>query len=315
MRHLAKVTLVLSLFCLLFVFCFGISASLVLAQETGLVITPPTFELSANRGDTLTNTLKVENAGDKPLEISVDKRLFVARGEEGSVELSGEKLTNTLAEWIQVSPVTAVIPPRSNQTFTIFIPVPDNAEPGGHFASVVFKTGGAGPNAQGASVVQEIGALILLRVAGEVKESWAIEEFSTTKELFERAPVDFVLRVSNAGNVHIKVKGSITITDVFGRVVDKFDLDQRNVLPQAIRRIETQWNKDRLFGRYVATISVAAGQKTELASASVTFFVLPYKLLAGIAVGALIVMIILVKIRKRLSKALKILFRGLDPTE
>lgn len=287
------------------------------AQETqetpaqaGFLVTPPTFELSANPGDTLTNTVRVENISDTPLEITVDKRRFVARGEEGAVELVSEDNELTLSGWMQVSPASVVLEPKASQTFTIFTQVPENAEPGGHFASVVFTSGKADPNAQGASVVQEIGVLSLLKVAGTVEEEWGIVSFDPAQWLFETSPVLLNTRVENTGNIHVKLTGTITITDLFGRVVDTVEIEPKNVLPDAIRLYDATWDTNQLIGRYQATVSMASGPESKIDTASTTFVIFPYKPVAVISVVLIIILLLLYRSRGRLGRSLKVLLRG-----
>src|SRR3989344_2318523 len=75
------------------------------AQESiGFAVSPPTFELSANPGDTLSNVVRVENLSDSELTIEMDTRNFTAYGEEGAVGLTDEESGFSLASWIAVPP-------------------------------------------------------------------------------------------------------------------------------------------------------------------------------------------------------------------
>src|SRR3989344_8115985 len=69
-------------------------------------LSPLTFELSANPGDTVSNILKVTNTDPNPVNIVVDVEDFAAVGEEGQVTLlPGENdSTYSLASWVTVSP-------------------------------------------------------------------------------------------------------------------------------------------------------------------------------------------------------------------
>ncbi len=272
----------------------------------GFSVSPPTFELSANPGDTVTNVIKVSNPTDSPLQLVVDRRNFTAQGESGAVELTDENTTFSVASWIEVTPKEATIPPKSQSKFNYKIVVPLNAEPGGHFGSIVFRIK-TGDNAQGASVAQEIGSLLLLKVAGPIKEDAEIVSFKSLDSFYEYGPVDFEIRTKNNGSVHIRPKGYVVISDFFGRTVAKVEVDPKNVLPGAIRKTEAKWNQKYLFSKYTATATLSYGSDNKTMTATTSFGGLPYKLVGIVSIVAGIVAFILFKGRHRIKKAYKVL--------
>ncbi len=283
------------------------------AQEVvTLSVSPPVFELTANPGDELKNVIRVSNPHEEPVKVSVDTRNFVAVGEGGSVGLTEEKTPYSLASWISVSPTEVEIPGESSRYFNIKTEIPLNAEPGGHFGSVVFKTGGGTVAETGAAVTQELGSLFLLRVSGKVNEDGRVESFSTEKQFWEYGPVRFDLRVKNNGNVHIKPQGKIVIKDMLGREVTEVEVDPQNVLPDAVRKFSPTWEKEILFGKYTATASLVYGSNSDVLSASTSFYAFPYKVGGAVLVGLLIVGVLLYRGRKRITLALKILLGRKD---
>jgi hypothetical protein len=279
------------------------------AQEsTGISISPPTFELSANPGDTVQNTIRVTNLSSSPLTVGTTARNFTAVGEEGAVGLTEEEIAFSLASWITVDPPEATIDPNGDFIFTFTITVPPNAEPGGHFGSVVFMMGGAAPDQTGAAIRQEVASLVLLRVAGQVNEDAHILSFTTPETFYEYGPVSFDIRIKNEGNVHVKPTGTITITDILGRQVDQVQIEPKNALPDSIRRLEATWDNKILIGRYTATAVLNYGRDGETMTATTTFSGFPYKVGGLIILAALILLAILFKIRRRLFLAAKVLF-------
>jgi hypothetical protein len=281
-----------------------------LAQSSsGIAITPPTFELSANPGDTLENTIRVSNLNDTPMPISVSQQNFTAIGEEGDVGLTDEETSYSLASWISVAPAHTTIPAKSSSSFTFKIKTPLNAEPGGHFGSILFRVGGQNaPGQTGAVVAQELGALVLLKIAGKSEEQASLETFTTPKLLWEYGPVEFEMRVKNSGNVHLKPMGTITLINFFGQKVAAVPIETRNILPGAVRRIPATWPQKFLFGKYTATVSVIYGNQGKIMTASTTFFGFPYKIGGVVLVVLLILGIIIYRRRRRIGLAVKILF-------
>jgi hypothetical protein len=264
---------------------WAVTAASAQSNSLTLSISPPVFELSANPGERIQNSIRVTNLSDDDHRIFVDKRNFTALGEEGGVNLTEDDTSYSLAKWIEVDKSGVIIPAKKSEVFEFTITVPANAEPGGHFGSLVFKTepGELRDGQAGAAVGQEVGALLLVKVAGDVNEQLGVASFQALKRLYERGPVTFETRTENTGNVHLKPRGTITITNTFGREVASVQIDERNVLPDAIRKVDTVWDDSSLrFGRYTATLSLVYGAEGTIVNASTSVFMFPTKLAAGV---------------------------------
>lgn len=289
------------------------SVSVVSAQsssQTGLAVSPPTFELSANPGDTLRNSLRVDNVTDQPTAVSVDIRNFTALGEEGGIDLSNEDGQFSLADWVKVTPESVTIPAKGFMTFDYTITVPANASPGGRFGSIIFKTAPKQvSNGSGVAVGQEVGSLLLLKIAGDVNEKASIASFRARNAINEGGPVYFDVRTKNDGNVQLRPKGTVTITNIFGKKVASFPVEEENVLPGAIRKSQATWrDSGLLFGRYNATVSLVYGSERQVLTASTSFWGFPYKAMGlGLLIIAVLVLLVYPR-RKRIARAFRILF-------
>jgi len=242
------------------------------------------------------------------MKVVVQKRNFTALGEEGAVDLTEDETSFSLASWITVSPSETEISGKGTAIFAFSTAVPLNAEPGGHFGSIIFRLKSQGPEQSGALVAQELGALILLRVAGKAKEGASLASFRSTKKIWEKGPVEFEIRVENEGNVHLKPTGVITITNLFGRKVASFPVDPRNVLPGAIRKSSATWDKKFLFGRYTASLALNYGSQGRVLTGATAFIGFPYRWGGLVLLGLLILAFFLYRARKRIKLALKVLF-------
>lgn len=280
-----------------------------------VTIIPPKFELFSNPGDTIVEKIKVQNESDSPLTFSVVVEDFTTSGEEGQVVLEGEDTsTYSLARWIEPETKDLILQPNEERSINFLINVPRDAEPGGHYASILFSTG-ADQDVPGSAVVaQRIGSLILLRVSGNVNEQANIESFSVPG-YSEKGPVNFSLRVKNEGNVHVRPEGTYVIQNLFGNKIAEIPLDSRNVIPGSIRKMDTLWDQQRLFGRYKVTLFSTYGegsQKKALTAAS-TFTVASKTaivLISVIVVALLGIIITLISGRKRLAKAMRVITKG-----
>ena len=212
---------------------------------------------------------------------------------------------------MKTEPTEFTLKPRESKFVDFEISVPENAEPGGKYGSVLASTTGViGGGITGAAVAQKVGALLLLTVAGEVKEELAIREFIAPSFL-EYGPVPFTIRFENKGTVHLRPRGFVTITNWWGKKVADVEFPQLNVIPGAIRKIETEWQNKWLLGKYTAMIVGSYGTANLPFNPPVLiFWVFPWKLALGILIVLMLVFTFFYKTRRRWQLALKILIKG-----
>lgn len=280
------------------------------AQGTppGLMIIPSNLEIVANPGDEVTKKITLYNNDAKDVDIVPEVRNFTAQGEEGNVTLTSSETGFSLASWLSVTPSKATVQAHKSQEFMFTMKVPSNAEPGGHFGSIVLSTV---PPPQGtlketgAFVVQQIGALILTKIPGLVSEAAKLESFTSDKSFYMSGPVVFTTRVKNNSNVHIRPAGTVTVKDLLGNKT-VISIEERNVLPGAIRRIPATWDTKFLIGKYTADLALYYGSANKNLNASVTFYAFPVK--EGLIVLAILLVIFF--FRKRFFKALRMIIIG-----
>ena len=286
----------------------------VLAQgKAALTIIPPKFELFGNPGGHLNEDIRVRNESDSPITYTVLLEDFTTAGEEGQVVLEeGENVNSySLANWMELSSKEITLQPKEERRFPFIINIPKDAEPGGHYASVLFVTAG-GKVEGGASVSNRVGSLVLLRVSGNVTEEASLESFSAPK-FSQNGPIDLDLRVRNNGNTHISPKGTIVITNIFGKKVDELPLSGRNVLPGSTRKMTTSWDKKNMLGSYTATLIAFYGQQNKSLTATAKFTVISNTALIGGFLGLFAIVgfvMTLIFGRKRLAKMFSVMFKG-----
>lgn len=281
---------------------------LVFGQASAISISPLIFELNANPGEVLQNTVRIYNDQDYSVGVRVEVQNFLATGESGQVlveeSVPGETANFSLADWVTVSPSEFELSPLESKIVTFTIIVPEGAEPGGHYASVLVGISGADVSSGGVGIAQKLGSLLLLNVSGDIKEELQIEEFSAPG-YSEYGPVPITLRLRNTGSVHLKPRGFISIQNMFGKEVAKLDVPQSNVLPDSIRRISLSWGEKIQFGRYDAVLSAVYGSANEPLGGVLRFWIVPWKILAIVLIGILIVVLFLFSIRDRLGAAIR----------
>lgn len=305
MKNLKKITfgLSLSLFTLLNLVLPAVSSAQQAGSGQAIEIAPPVITLSANPGDVVKTQISLRDISTVNLVVNNEINDFTAAGEDGTPKIyleADETSPFSLKGWI--NPIPAVtLTPRQIKSVNVSINVPKNASPGGHYGVIRFTASAPSLNGNGVALSTSLGSLVLINVSGNVKESLAVEEMSINKNgkkgtFFESAPLNFVQRIKNTGNTHLQPTGQVEIKDMFGKKVAAVNVNSppRNVLPSSIRKFEEPLDKTvignkRLFGRYTATMKLTYGNDKKELTAKMSFWVIPYKLVA-IVIGSIIVL-------------------------
>ncbi len=281
-----------------------------------LGISPQILELSINPGESQTSTFRLTNASKDSVIVKTTPKNFTPRGEEGAIDLTEDKTSYSLADWLTTSPKTTTLSPAATEDFVVTVNVPAGAEPGSHFGSVVFQT--VPPEQQGtaALVSQEIAPVILVKVPGDIKQSAAIASFKPAQSLYSlEKTIDLKARIKNTGNVHFKPSGTIVIKNMFGHEVANLQLDKKNVLPDSIRDITTSWQHSGFaIGRYQATLSLITNSDGKIETAETSIIIFPYQIILPAIAILLAVSYAAYKGRHRLADAAKAL-RGKEPEQ
>lgn len=318
MRRVSLVVAVLSL-------VFFSNNSLLRAQEpvdkVSLAISPLNFEFTINPGETREDVVKVTNPSEDKTQI-ITMAIEPFKGDEtGQVTvLEGDEAdpAYSLKEWVSITPKNFTLKPQESRIVRFTTTVPKNAEPGGKYGAIVASTTRDQIGQTGAATVQKVGSLVLLTVQGFIQYNASARDFYTVnykddikdrspQSLYENSPVYFLTRVHNEGTVHIKPKGFITVSNIFGKKVVDIEVPARNVLPGSDRVQAIEW-KDAKMGRYTATLVLNYGDKNQQITATTSFTVFPWKTGVPIIVGVLVLLWFLIARRARVARALSIIF-------
>jgi hypothetical protein len=277
-----------------------------------LAVIPPRFELFGAPGDTVVDKLRIRNDSDTTANYTIEIEDFKAKDDEGGVDLldpnSTENSTYRLARWVTVEPSHFTVAAGTERILDVTVKIPKDAEPGGHFASILVRQDG-NPNPGEAAVDTRVGSLVLLRVAGAITESASLDYFKAENSFAQYGPVTLALRTKNDGNVHVAPRGTIVITNMFGQKVAELPLTSANVLPGSARIARTVWDQKNLIGRYTATLVAQYGEnngpdnKPHTMSATTTFYILPLYIV-WIVLALVVILFLLITQRRKVKKFL-----------
>ncbi len=303
---LKKITLYLAVFSIAVLVLFGKPDSL-LAQKSGIKISPIKIEDVVDPGQIITQSIKVSNEASIPQTFYVYLRDFKAEGESGSAKLiaPGTEQGYYLSSWIDITSEGTTFAPFEEKIIPFKINVPTDTGPGGYFGAILFGTQPPRINQDsedrgaGMSISHQTASLVLLRVKGEVDEVAQIREFNTDKDFYSTPfAVNFLIRIENEGNVHVKPHGLINITNMFGKEVATVRVNDTggNILPKSIRRFSNiKWEGKNAFGKYNAKIGLTygtpvdqGGQGQNSLFSAKEFWIFPWRFIIPILLGLII---------------------------
>lgn len=243
-------------------------------------IVPPAIQTPLKPGETSEGILKVRNETDEPVTFNVQVQDFVVLDTHGTPTiLPPDTLSNkySAASWIGVSPTQFTVPAHGVQELTYFMKVPPDGRPGGHYAAIVYApVTEKGVDSTGATVNSQIGTLFSIVIDGPITEQATVTKF-TAPFFSEYGPVAIETQIKNMSDSHIRPIGKITVTDMLGKKQEAL-LEERNIFPEANRDYVNLFGQKWLFGRYVATFEATYGKNNAPLSATVAFWVFPWKI-------------------------------------
>lgn len=267
------------------------------------VLSPGKFELSMNPGESRTFEISVANRLDNNRTFRIEIEDFTASNDlsRGVELLGGATGPYTLKDYVEVGDDTFTIDLGARAIIPVTITLPDDAEPGGRYGSVLISTvqksgsdastGSARPSSP---IVTRVGTLIFLTVLGDIDYSGSLKQFTLTNDKlwFEEGPIDFSILYENTGTTHVSPYGELKIINLFGETVGFVEIDPWFALPNSLRLKQLSWDREVLFGRYTANLRLNRGYDDIIDESTLTFWVLPWKMMATIFVGVFIIVFI-----------------------
>ncbi len=282
-----------------------------------LEIAPPVIYLNADPGQIINTQILIRDISSGNLLVTGQVNDFVASGQDGTpkVLLDNDTSSNPygLKTWVAGLPKLLLIP-REIKSLPVTIRVPANASPGGHYGVIRFTATAPSLEGSGVSLSASLGSLILLTVSGKTNhklstESLTINSNGKTGTLFQSGPLNFVEVIKNEGNVHEQPSGQVIINDMFGKKIAAVNVNvpPGNVLPGSSRKFTQPLDKTvignrRLFGRYTAQMKLTYGTDKQSLNSTLTFWVIPYRLIGGVILALIALFFIIRFALKRYNR-------------
>lgn len=262
------------------------------ASGRSIGIRPLKNDINVDPGKTVTRTLSVvNNTKEKIVAVPVLER-FIGADESGYPDqmTPGDRANpQDATNWIEISEDQVTVPPFSTYEVEYAITAPENAEPGGHYAAILFEPYDPDP-VEGIKIQVRVASLLLINVTGNRIEESNVNDFSlNSAKVYDDQPLIFNVELKNTGNVHFIPDGRIVLKNEKGEVIQKtgevidgegqsqtFDYIPVNykkghLLPQSSRIFEGEWAEPLYNEKITAELKIAYSDMKELLTKTIEF--------------------------------------------
>ncbi len=279
-------------------------------QGSGLSISPTRTELNIARGESEKVQISLRNITRGPIVAKPFINDFEADNETGEPKLYKDvNQRNSASVFPFIKGLQDItLAPGESKELTYDVQIPNDAAPGGYYGALAYRAvpaDQAGPNAGEVALTANVASLVLIEVPGDITEQVQLTSIKAYKgdkagSFFLTAPDKVGVSINNQGNSFAKPFGSINVTDMFGKEVYKYELNNQsprgNVLPKSSRTFKDDLKNIKKPGRYTVTANVSYGSGGVILIHKATFWYMPLWLivllvvvLAAILLGAYLV--------------------------
>ncbi len=327
-----------SLLSLLFLLPFPSQAA---ESGLNLITSPLPINLVTTPGSSVSVPIKIKNGGIRTESVKVSLMKFDAYESNGQPRLMDPEPGDDFLKWASFSEDTFAADPDEWKTINATFNVPDTAAFGYYYAIVFSRAYDEAPSeARQTAVVGGTAVLVLLEArVPDAKRSVEVTEFSTDKGMYEFLPTTFTVKLKNTGNVHVAPRGNIFINrgDEHDIAILEINSDKGNILPGSSRDFQESWNdafpvyiekkqdgkvvldeqgnqvmelhwdwgqaSKLRWGKYTAKMLLIYddGQRDVPIEGEVSFWVIPWRLVAG---GIFILVFVLIGLRSTLRSTM-----------
>lgn len=270
------------------------------------VVGPGKIEVSLAPGESRTVELLVTNrtGEDKVFSIDFEDMSGGDRADQAVVLLGNDRGPYTLRDYLSVEQPTFVLEHMERVSVPVTISIPPDAEPGGHYGSVLFSissftkyTDIKSSTKPASAIISRIGTLFFVTTEGDVDREGSLVDFSTKNKQrwFSKGEIPFQIVFENTGSQHLNPYGYLSIKNLFGEEVGFVEIDPWFVLPNAIRSRNISFSRELMFGYYRAELQMNRGYEDLVDTKTLTFIVVPWQLLA-ITFAGLVMLFLLMRL-------------------
>lgn len=244
----------------------------------GLTLSPPLKEITLNSGIIQANTsVTLTNTTGSTVNVTFQLVDLKTLGQYGGNTLDRAGLPDSydLANWMSIKgDSTRKIANGESATTNIVIDNRADLSPGGHYGAIIITTSAENDSGRSVSLKQQLISLIFVKKLGGEVYGLDLESLNPNQAAKMPERVDLLFR--GTGNVHVKPRGYVEVTDPKGKLIAKgiINPDSSIVLPGASRNIDTILQPvaaPRVKGEYKIAAYYRYDDQKDFSSKSITF--------------------------------------------
>ncbi len=268
-------------------------------NQGDFVVGPGRAEIEVNPGQTVVYEMSVANriSDGRQFKLEVEDIAGTNDASQAMVFLGEQRGPYTVKDYISFPEDSFVLGLGDRARIPVTISIPADAEPGGYYGGVLVSTVKNDGNSEDVGtthspIVARIGTLFFITVPGKTERAGVAKEITLANKSawYEKGPIKLNILFENTGSVHLNPYGELRVKNIFGEEVGFSELEPWFVLPKSLRTKDVSWDRELLLGRYVATAYINRGYDDIIDEVSVTFWVLPWKIVGGIFLAIFIVL-------------------------
>lgn len=274
-----------------------------------LTVAPARQQLTVDPGESTAVNVRFYNQSGAPVSGFIRVADFIVDNSEGKpriIEDVGQVSPKFSGQtWFSLPYDRATIAANDKISFQAKINVPLDVNPGGRYVAVYFEPASSLPEAvnsekeAGVSVGSRLASLIFIKVNGEALEKAVVSRFFAPN-FFEYGPVKVDTQILNRGDYHIRPRGVITLSNVFGAPVDQSNLKEENIFPDVVRNYENNLGKKWMLGKYKLNLTASYGEKGQVLERFVYVWVFPWRVALAVILTIVVMIIIANKLYKNI---------------
>jgi hypothetical protein len=218
------------------------------AETVSFTVSPSVIEFDAVQGAVKVFPLSLYNQGTSALEIRMSVRDFVLDPNGASQLVLSDGETHHWAQYVKLDSTSFKVEPGEGHTVRAIANVPRGKLGGGYFAVVFYARPETVKEQKRRTGGVVLGAQVATLFIGEITRTGSHRGRIISAEVnpgpySTENPLSMRIMVENTGTTHIKVKGSITLRNEQGKVIDRVHLESGSglILPNGRRYFQGFW--------------------------------------------------------------------------
>jgi len=284
-------------------------------KKTALGVSPAIIETILDEKTPTEKEISLYNLTNFPIPIKTTIESFSPKERLEIPEKDFKKYD--ASTWVEIDKDQKdfILQPRESRKINFSVKQPTDASPGGHYTSIVFQplVPEEMVSRQSVYIFARVAVLVFMQVKGDIFENLEYDK-SNIKSFYQSPPDSLSIFLKNTGNNYLRPNGRLLIyNELNQKAVGQAGIVPSIIIPDTIKEYKVDFDRNIKFGigKFSVRPEISYGvDNTLLETPKIFFYVFPYTYYLLFFIVAIPLVIITVKQKTRLSKAIKILTLG-----